>query len=375
MHYKFSSPPSSELQLRQRHEFLAQGTPWVGETGFLNNQGKQIWFTESITPFLDKDNVPYQYLSILFDITDRKKFEAQLKKHRDHLQDLVEEQITDIKHAKESAEIANSSKSEFLANMSHELRTPMHGIISFTKLCLKQFNNLPLDEKQTDKLQKFLTNIETSSQRLLSLLNDLLDLSKLESGKEEYYIEKYDIYSLVQQIHTEYSASIKEKKLNFVINHPSKPLSILCDKNKILQVLSNLIANAIKFSLETKTIEINIEYSEMLLGKRKTDTKQTCGVLIAISDQGVGIPEDELSTVFNKFIQSSKTKNGAGGTGLGLSICNEITAAHKGKIWAEHNPDGGQFLNYFYPIINPKAIEKILTIPVAQYKALHLFQA
>lgn len=101
--------------------------------------------------------------------------------------------------------------------------------------------------------------------------------------------------------------------------------------------------------METKTIEINIEYSEMLLGKRKTDTKKTCGVLIAISDQGIGIPEDELSAVFNKFIQSSKTKNGAGGTGLGLSICNEVTAAHKGRIWAEHNPDGGAIFKLFLP--------------------------
>ena len=349
IHSKFSDTPNNDLQQRQKCEFLAQGTPWVGETSFLNNQDEQVWFTESITPFLDKDNVPYQYLSILFDITDRKKFEVQLQKHRDHLQDLVDEQVTDIKHAKESAEIANNSKSEFLANMSHELRTPMHGIISFTTLCLKQFNNLPLDEKQTDKLHKFLTNIEISSQRLLSLLNDLLDLSKLESGKEEYHIEKYDLYSLVQQIQTEYSASIKEKNLNFIINHPDKPLFVSCDKNKILQVLSNLIANAIKFSLKTKTIEINIESSEMALGKRKTDTKQTSGVLIAISDQGVGIPDDELSTVFDKFIQSSKTKNGAGGTGLGLSICNEITAAHKGKIWAEHNPGGGTIFKLFLP--------------------------
>ena len=349
IHTKFAAPPNNDLQLRQRLEFLAQGTPWVGEISFLNIQNDIVWFSESTTPFLDENKVPYQYLSILFDITDRKNFEAQLQQNQDNLQELVDEQTTDIKHAKEAAEQANNSKSEFLANMSHELRTPMHGIISFTSLCLKQFKGSPLDEKKTVKLQKFLTNIETSSQRLLSLLNDLLDLSKLEAGKEDFNFEKNDLALLVQQIHNECSASIKEKEINFIINQPIDPLSIVCDKNKVLQVLSNLITNAIKFSIQDKTIEITIEKTSIILGKRSSDTKTTDGALVSISDQGLGIPENELSTIFDKFIQSSKTKNGAGGTGLGLSICQEIVSAHRGKIWAEHNPDGGALFRLFLP--------------------------
>lgn len=356
VHSKFSATSTpTEYQLRQRNEFLAKGNPWVGETSFLNSQNEAVWFTESTTPFFDEKNIPYQYLSILFDITDRKNFESQLEQHRDHLQDLVDEQITDIKRAKESAESANNSKSEFLANMSHELRTPMHGIISFTNLCLSQFNNSPLDEKQTSKLHKFLTNIETSSQRLLSLLNDLLDLSKLEAGKEEYNFEKNDLTLLVQQIQCECSASVKEKNINFIINQPSSPLLILCDKNKMLQVFSNLITNAIKFSLIGKTIEISIDSTDIVLGKRSSDTKKTQGVLVSISDQGLGIPDNELSTIFDKFIQSSKTKNGAGGTGLGLSICKEVISGHNGKIWAEHNPpDGGAVFKLFLPNIKTK---------------------
>jgi len=349
IHTKFAAPPNNELQLRQRLEFLAQGTPWVGEISFLNIQNETVWFSENTTPFLDENKVPYQYLSILFDITDRKNFEAQLQQKQDNLQELVDEQTSDIKHAKEAAEQANNSKSEFLANMSHELRTPMHGIISFTSLCLKQFKGSPLGEKKTVKLQKFLTNIETSSQRLLSLLNDLLDLSKLEAGKEDFNFEKNDLTLLVQQIHNECSASIKEKEINFIINQPIDPLSIVCDKNKILQVLSNLITNAINFSIQDKTIEITIEKTNIILGKRSSDTRTTEGALVSIADQGLGIPEDELSTIFDKFIQSSKTKNGAGGTGLGLSICQEIVSAHRGKIWAEHNLDGGALFKLFLP--------------------------
>jgi signal transduction histidine kinase len=181
------------------------------------------------------------------------------------------------------------------------------------------------------------------------LLNDLLDLSKLEAGKEDFNFEKNDLTLLVQQIHNECSASIKEKEINFIINQPIDSLSIVCDKNKILQVLSNLITNAVKFSIQDKTIEITIEKISIILGKRSSDTKTTEGALVSISDQGLGIPDDELSTIFDKFIQSSKTKNGAGGTGLGLSICQEIVSAHRGKIWAEHNQNGGAIFKLFLP--------------------------
>lgn len=346
---KLGGLSKNNLHLKQKREFLSQGNPWVGESCFLNKQNEQIWFTESATPFLDAQDIPYQYLSILINITDRKKFQSQIEQHRDHLQDLVDDQITDIKTARDAAETANKTKSEFLANMSHELRTPMHGILSFTHLCLKQFKTLPLDNEQIEKLHKFLTNIETSSQRLLTLLNDLLDLTKLESGKEEYEFCKNDLHQLCHQIKDEYSAKILEKKLDLQIKQPEMPLLVVCDKNKVLQVISNLIANAIKFSAENKQITITLEHSEIVIGKRITDSEKTKGVLVTISDQGLGIPNNELTSIFNKFIQSSKTKSGAGGTGLGLSICTEIIAAHNGKLWAENNVGEGASFKFFLP--------------------------
>ncbi len=349
---KFTDNTNEKLRLQHRREFLSQGIPWTGESNYLNNQGEKVWFTESITPFLDEYKSPYQYLSILINISEKKQYENQLKQHRDHLQDLVDEQIADLKSARDAAEVANNTKSEFLANMSHELRTPMHAIISFTNLCLKQFQSLPLSENSTEKLHKFLTHIDTSSQRLLSLLNALLDLSKLESGKTELNIQENDLFLLSEQIHTEYSAKIKEKNLTLILEQPNSTTIVPCDKEKILQVLSNLLSNAINYSAEQKAITMAIEKANIILGKRSSDTETTSGLLISIADQGVGIPDNELSSVFNKFIQSSKTKDGSGGTGLGLAICQEIILAHKGKIWAEHNQQGGTVFKVFLPIVD-----------------------
>ncbi len=348
---KLGGRSENELQLQQRRESLKQGSSWVGEACFLDKQQNKVWFSESTTPFLDEQKKPYQYLSIYTNITERRIYHNQLELHRDNLQDLVDEQVNDILCAKEEAEFANKAKSEFLANMSHELRTPMHAIISFTHLCLKQFKNKPIDQKQTEKLYKFITNIETSSQRLLILLNDLLDLSKLEAGKENIVLEKKDIYKLTQQIANEYSAKILEKNLDFKINQPTESLIVTCDAGKILQLLSNLIANAIKFSPENKAIFITLEKDQIMLGKRATDTHTTIGVLFSIIDQGLGIPENEMDAVFDKFIQSSITKSAAGGTGLGLSICQEIISIHKGKLWVEQNPEGGAIFKFFLPNI------------------------
>jgi len=341
---QFSVTADIESRLKQRNEILMQGDPWTAETAFINSSGETIWFTENISAVFDKHNRPCQYICILTDINAKKQLE--------NFNSTVDKKIDLISKAREAAELANISKSEFLANMSHELRTPMHAILSFTHLSLKQFTSLPLDDKRSDKVHKFLSNIETSSQRLLLLLNNLLDLSKLESGKSDLQFKQYDLLSLTQQIVTEYSAKVLEKNIHLIVNKPSFSVVAIFDKNHILQVLSNLIANAIKFSPADATILVNFQATEIVLGKRATDTKKTAGILFSIEDQGVGIPEGELSLVFDKFIQSSKTKNDSGGTGLGLSICQEIISAHKGKLWAEHNSAGGAVFKFFLPDIS-----------------------
>lgn len=237
-----------------------------------------------------------------------------------------------LRAAKEAAESANQAKSEFLANMSHELRTPLHAILSCAGFGLKR-----ISASSPAKLQNYFSLIDQSGRTLLTLLNDLLDLAKLESGKMNFKFEATYLHELLTQASEEFEAYISERRLLLQSSVPDDLPLVWLDPLKTLQVLRNLLSNAVKFSPEGGAIDIGI-------------TVEAPFVTVTVRDYGPGIPLAELDTIFDKFVQSSKTKTGAGGTGLGLAICREIVAAHGGRIWAECPPDGGACLAFTLPI-------------------------
>ena len=283
-------------------------------------------------------------LVFLADITKRKKTEDELQKIRDGLEKEVRTRTLAYKRARDEAEHANSLKSEFLANISHELRTPMHHILSYSKYGVEKIR-----KESPEKLLHYFTQIRNAGNRLLSLLNDLLDLSKLESGKSEYEMKKTSLEKLANNLFSEFSTVAKEKSLRLEMKKPEIPTTVFCDEMKIGQVLRNLMSNAVKFSPANKMISLSFAPEMLPTGKRKTDINEVPALMIKIKDEGTGIPETELETIFNKFIQSSKTKTGAGGTGLGLSISQEIIKGHNGLIWAENNPEGGAIFSFILP--------------------------
>jgi signal transduction histidine kinase len=172
-------------------------------------------------------------------------------------------------------------------------------------------------------------------------VNDLLDLSKLEAGRMTYEFGRHAIGPLVEAVEAELAVLARERGVRVRVESAPGEASAWCDPNRVLQVVRNLLSNAIKFSPEGTEVRIQVAGTELRAGQRREDQSRVPAVSVSVVDEGVGIPAGELEAVFDKFVQSSKTKSGAGGTGLGLAICREIVHQHGGRLWAENNPQRG----------------------------------
>jgi signal transduction histidine kinase len=266
--------------------------------------------------------------------------EAALNVQRDHLQQMVDAQTADLVVARDLAEASNRAKSEFLANMSHELRTPMHGILAFSKMGIHRAGEL-VPEKQ---LQYF-SNIQTSALRLMSLVDEVLNLSRLDAGERQFVFSEIDLGALVEQSVKELAVLAGEKEIVLDLLPVQRKYELRVDVARIGEVLSNVLDNAIKFSPPATTVRISVAPAQLGHGDEARPAVQ-----VAIADQGVGVPEDELDSIFEHFFQSSRTKTGAGGTGLGLAICRKIIEQHGGTISASNNPQGGTTLAFVLPL-------------------------
>jgi len=257
---------------------------------------------------------------------------AELTAERARLQRLNRE----LACAKELAVQANQAKSSLLMNMSHEFRTPMHAILNYASMGLKK-----LDSNDFEKLKKYLSNISTSGIRLLGMLNALLDLAKLESGKFDLRLARGDLVQIARQSQAEIDSLFEAKQLRLAFEIRTPNTAAVFDGQRIMQVFINLFSNAVKFSPAQTTIKVVIEDGEL--------PGQQTALHCSVADEGPGIPDGELEAIFDKFTQSSKTANGAGGSGLGLAICREIVLLHNGKIWASNAPSGGAIFHLLLP--------------------------
>ncbi len=224
--------------------------------------------------------------------------------------------------AKEEAETAYRAKSLFLANLGHEIRTPMHGILSYARFGLKKTGQAPREQ-----LLGYFENIYASGNRLMDLLTDLLDLSKLEAGRTNFDMGPQDVASVINTVASEVGPRLAERRMQLVIERPEVSPVAWCDERAVGQVLRNLITNAVHYSPESTPIAVSLRDRGAMLEVR-------------VADRGIGVPEDERETIFGEFVQSSKTLSGVGGTGLGLAICRRIVRRHGGRIWVEPQPDG-----------------------------------
>lgn len=292
--------------------------------------GRQ-WLHSNVQLVRDIDDEITGIQFISRNITQKKELEEQLIQANEGLEEKVKQRTMELYQAKLMAESANAAKSEFLANMSHELRTPMHSILNFAELGIDR-----IDRYDKEKTLDFLNEIHTSGERLLSLINDLLDLSKLESGIINYAFSYQPLTKLIEETATRFMAQCTQKGIILDFEKPSFNDKAAFDSEKIHQVLGNLLSNALKYSPPDSTIKIRV-------------TDDPKNLTLSVIDQGIGIPKDELTDIFAKFIQSSKTDDGSGGTGLGLPISQQIILDHKGQIWAKNNPEGGATFSFTLP--------------------------
>jgi signal transduction histidine kinase len=294
------------------------------------------------------DHNRYVRLQVAVDITDRKLGEQKLRLAYEEMEDRVEHRTIELVQAKEQAESANRSKSEFLANMSHELRTPLNHIIGFTELLLdKNFGKL--NETQ----EEYLNDVLNSGNHLLSLINDILDISKVESGKLELHLTSINLRCLLKNS----LVMVKEKAMKHQIALLDQlngiPDTIMADERKLKQIMYNLLSNAVKFTPDGGQVSItalpcNIE-------ERKgadPDSNNHGGVMVSVTDTGIGINPEDLDRIFKPFEQADSTiSRQFQGTGLGLSLTRNFIELHGGRIWADSKGEGtGATFRFVLPV-------------------------
>jgi PAS domain S-box-containing protein len=277
-----------------------------------------------------------EYVGTAMDVTDRKLAEDELRTHREHLEDLVKQRTEQLAEAKARAEAANRAKSSFLANMSHELRTPLNAVLGFSRL-------LKNDPEVTPQQQETLDIIVRSGEHLLNLINNVLDLAKIESGRVALKESEVDLNRLLQEMQSLMGAGAADKGLRFAVEHdPDLPRFVAVDAGRLRQVLLNLLGNAIKYT-DSGGVKLCARLA-IIHGSEKARVR------FAIEDTGPGINPEDCQRIFVPFVQLGDQATAQAGTGLGLAICKQYIDLMGGRIGVTSQPGKGSVFYFEIPV-------------------------
>jgi len=286
------------------------------------------------------------FVAVGRDITERKRAEEELCRHRDHLEELVEERTEAQAQAKMQAEAANRAKSTFLATMSHEIRTPMNAILGFSQLMRR-------DPALTPRQKQHLDTINRSGELLLSIVNDTLEMAKIEAGRVTLNPTTFDLQALIRDLETMFRARIEARSLEFSTEIASDlPAFVVSDETKLRQIFINLLGNAAKFTRQGKIVwrlQVNADQPEGLR------------LVAEVEDTGPGIADDDLGRLFQAFEQTHVGARMAGGSGLGLAITRQFAELMGGHVTATSEVGKGSCFHVEIAIQKteqPEAIER-----------------
>ncbi|CAB3802609.1 Sensor histidine kinase RcsC [Paraburkholderia fynbosensis] len=278
-------------------------------------------------PILDVRGEPQFLLGISRDITEHKRAEEELRRYREHLEDMIRERTAELAVAKDHADAANQAKSDFLAHMSHELRTPLNGILGYAQILRRDKS---LDQRQIDGL----TVIQRSGEHLLTLIDDILDMAKIEAGRMELNLSDVPLERFVYFIAETIRVKATEKGLTFACEMaPDVPAAVLVDELRLRQVLLNLLSNAIRFT-DQGSVRLSVGFTP------------SARLRFEVQDTGIGIDEAHLDAIFRPFEQVSDARHRLGGTGLGLPISRQLVRLMGGEIHVESRRDAGSCFSF-----------------------------
>jgi PAS domain S-box-containing protein len=313
---------------------ISTGRSWSGEFYNRAKDGREYCESAVITPLRQPDGTITHFVAVKFDITENKQLIAKLQHYRDHLEDLVEQRTAELAEARRLAEAANSAKSIFLANMSHEIRTPMNAIIGMTYLIRKA----GVAPEQSERLDK----IDDAGRHLLTIINDVLDLTKIEAGRLELERENFELSSVLDNVASIVRESAHVKGLTVTTDHDHVPAWLYGDATRLRQCLLNFAGNAVKFT-DAGSIAIRAGLVE--------DRGEELLVRFEVEDTGVGILPTDAERLFRAFEQGDvSTSRRYGGTGLGLAITQRLTQIMGGEIGVESTPGAGSRFWFTVPL-------------------------